>query len=87
MSCQELPREGVHLPPSGISCFGPRRAPRTLRWGMIPSWSREGKAPLINARAETVADKPAFRSAFRKRRCLVPADGFYEWQALPGRKP
>lgn len=58
-----------------------------LRWGLIPSWS---KAPdigdrLINARAETVADKPSFRSAFTERRCLIPADGFYEWQAVAGR--
>jgi putative SOS response-associated peptidase YedK len=47
-----------------------------LRWGLIPSWSRYGKG-FINARAETAAEKPAFRSAFKKRRCLIPADGFY----------
>src|SRR5262249_24857828 len=53
------------------------------RWGLIPSWSmdRRGKG-FINARADTAADKPAFRSAFRKRRCLIPADGFYEWQKI-----
>lgn len=53
-----------------------------MRWGLIPSWARDLKigASLINARAETVASKPAFRDAFKKRRCLVPADGFYEWQ-------
>jgi putative SOS response-associated peptidase YedK len=53
-----------------------------LRWGLVPSWAREPSigSRMINARAETVADKPAFRSAFRRRRCLVPADGFYEWQ-------
>jgi putative SOS response-associated peptidase YedK len=50
-----------------------------LKWGLIPSWSRDGKG-FINARAETAAEKPTFRSAFKKRRCLIPADAFYEWQ-------
>ncbi len=50
-----------------------------FRWGLIPSWSRAPQAGWINARAETVAEKPSFREAFRRRRCLIPADGFYEW--------
>jgi putative SOS response-associated peptidase YedK len=59
-----------------------------LRWGLIPSWAEDKKigARLINARAETAAEKPAFRSAFRHRRCLLPADGFYEWQRRDGKK-
>ncbi|MBL8849492.1 MAG: SOS response-associated peptidase [Planctomycetaceae bacterium] len=62
------------------------REPVQLRWGLIPSWSKDARKPLINARGDTVAVKPAFRSAFKKRRCLIAADGFYEWQALEGRK-
>jgi putative SOS response-associated peptidase YedK len=53
----------------------------TFRWGLIPHWAKgPGPRYMINARAETVADKPTFRDAFRERRCLILADGFYEWQ-------
>jgi putative SOS response-associated peptidase YedK len=58
------------------------REPVLLRWGLIPSWAKDMKigANMINARAETVATKPGYRQAFAKRRCLIVADGFYEWQ-------
>ena len=61
---------------------GKDREIAVMRWGLVPSWSKDPKAgpPLINARAETVATKPSFRTAFKRRRCLIPADGFYEWQ-------
>lgn len=59
-----------------------------LHWGLVPFWAREPSIGnrLINARAETVAAKPSFRSAFRRRRCLIIADGFYEWTGPKGRK-
>jgi putative SOS response-associated peptidase YedK len=63
---------------------------KLLYWGLIPSWSKDFKigARLINARAETVAEKPSFRAAFKRRRCLIVADGFYEWQRLDtGKQP
>ncbi len=59
-----------------------------LHWGLIPSWAKERSigARMINARSETVAEKPSFRSALKSRRCLIVADGFYEWQKLGARK-
>jgi putative SOS response-associated peptidase YedK len=60
----------------------PVRQISTMRWGLVPSWAKDtsGAARMINARSETAATKPAFREAMKLRRCLIPADGFYEWQ-------
>jgi putative SOS response-associated peptidase YedK len=65
-----------------------KRELQQLRWGLIPSWAKDMGigAKLINARSETVTEKPAFRSAFKRRRCLVVADGFYEWQQQGSKK-
>lgn len=64
------------------------RAAEWMRWGLIPSWAKDPSigSKLINARAETVNEKPSFRAAFAKRRCLILADGFYEWQKGAGAK-
>jgi len=60
----------------------------TLHWGLVPFWAKDPSVGnrMINARAETLADKPAYRNAFKKRRCIIPADGFYEWQKIAGQK-
>lgn len=68
---------------------GQRRAD-LLRWGLIPSWAKDPTIGnrLINVRSETAAEKPAFRKAFKARRCIVPANGFFEWQQQPaGKQP
>jgi putative SOS response-associated peptidase YedK len=61
---------------------------RLMRWGLLPAWVKDPRkfSLLINARAETVLEKPAFKNAMKRRRCLIPADGYYEWQSSEGRK-
>ena len=69
---------------------GESRRAGFMRWGLIPFWAKDRSigSRMINARAETVVDKPSFRDAFRRRRCLVLADGFYEWQRRgSGKRP
>ena len=75
-----------HAPVVRIGAAGRELA--LLSWGLVPPWAKDTAmgAKMINARAETVAEKPAFRAAYRKRRCLVPADGFYEWRTENGAK-
>ncbi len=71
--------QAVRLMPNG------ERELLALTWGLLPAWAKESKISFAtsNARAETVAEKPTFRSAFKSRRCLIPVDGYYEWQATP----
>jgi putative SOS response-associated peptidase YedK len=68
-------------PPSQDRAAAPVRRLRVVRWGLVPSWAKDSAIGnrLINARVESVAEKPAFKRAFAARRCLLPADGFYEW--------
>ncbi len=71
------PSQNVHVVPND----GEKKA-QMFRWGLIPSWAKDPKIGyrMINARSETLAEKPSFRNAYRKQRCLVPASGFYEWK-------
>ncbi|WP_026789572.1 SOS response-associated peptidase [Pleomorphomonas oryzae] len=75
------PTQPIVIVDAGLD--GVRHA-RLVRWGLIPSWTKEAKTQslLFNARSETAADKPSFRTAMRHRRCLVPASGFYEWRRM-----
>jgi len=71
---------------SGPDDGSAERELRVVRWGLVPFWAKDVKigSRMINARSETLAEKPAFRRAFAKRRCLLPANGYYEWQSVPG---
>ena len=73
---------------AAVRRVGDHREASLLHWGLIPHWAKDRKIAYktINARAETVAEKPAFRSAFRYRRCLIPASGFFEWKLIGGSK-
>ncbi|HSS64856.1 MAG TPA: SOS response-associated peptidase [Gammaproteobacteria bacterium] len=75
------------VPVCRVSAEGDREL-ALLRWGLVPHWAKQvnDRYRMINARAETVEKKPAFRTPFRRRRCLVPADGYFEWKAGPQRK-
>jgi putative SOS response-associated peptidase YedK len=94
----DLDASAVDLPPSynvaptqqvaAVLAEGGERRLEALRWGLIPSWADDPGigARMINARSETAPEKPSFRGAFRRRRCLIPADGFYEWKRENGGK-
>ena len=89
--CESAPRYNVAPSQSVLAVRqdpAGRRALVRLRWGLVPAWSKgpDSRYSMINARAETVSTKPAYRTAFRQRRCLIPADGFYEWKAAGTRK-
>jgi putative SOS response-associated peptidase YedK len=88
MEIGELPASYNIAPSQSVAVWQPDTEPQFhwLRWGLIPAWAKDPKIgyKLINARAETIAEKPSFRTAFRQRRCLILADGFYEWQQVEG---
>ncbi|MEM6255501.1 MAG: SOS response-associated peptidase [Cyanobacteria bacterium P01_D01_bin.156] len=81
------PRYNI-APSQPVSAVIAGREYRIFQWGLVPSWAKDYKIgyKLINARSETVAEKPSFRAAFKRRRCLIPTDGFYEWQRTASNK-
>ena len=78
---QLFPRYNIAPSQNVLAIFqaGTKREAAFFQWGLIPSWSKECKG-LINARSETIEDKPSFSESFQRLRCLIPADGFYEWK-------
>jgi putative SOS response-associated peptidase YedK len=92
IACEYRPSNNIH-PGQQVAAVVRDNVNRLVefKWGLIPSWAKDPAIgnKLINARAESIADKPSFRNAFKKRRCLIITDGFYEWQKISGtvRKP
>jgi putative SOS response-associated peptidase YedK len=91
LEASQAPPPRYNIAPSQPVAVIPNDGNRRLDffvWGLVPSWSKDPKIGdrMINARAETLAEKPSFRAAFRRRRCLIPANGFYEWKAVPESK-
>ena len=92
---QEIPADYVpryNIAPSqpiGVVTDWTARRMEWMRWGLVPSWAKDPTigSKMINARSETVQEKPSFRNAFQRRRCLILADGFYEWKKDPGKGP
>src|SRR5262249_35002838 len=83
-----VPRYNI-APSQTVLVVRPSAAGRELasmKWGFLPAWASDPRAAMINARSETAAGKPTFRGAFVKRRCLIPADGFYEWKKIARQK-
>jgi putative SOS response-associated peptidase YedK len=83
---QDAAEQAPDATPGEAAASGVARELRVVRWGLVPFWAKDPKigSRMINARAETVASKPAFRHAFKRNRCLLPADGYYEWQRPDG---
>ncbi len=80
---------GYNIAPSGhipVIRLDPDKELALCQWGFIPHWARDTKLKPINAKAESIGEKPYFRDAFRRRRCLVPANGYFEWKPVNGRK-
>jgi putative SOS response-associated peptidase YedK len=69
-----------------VRSSGTRRVIAPMRWGLIPNWAKDASIAQINARCETLLEKPAFKESFERRRCLIPADGFYEWKRTANSK-
>jgi putative SOS response-associated peptidase YedK len=84
---QSLPPSWNVAPTDSVYVVAEREGKRvleTMRWGLVPHWAKDARSPHINARSETAATAPAFRDSYARKRCLIPADGFYEWE--PGER-